>query len=66
MIQQQKSWRTTLYENGVIEIRPERDKNPHNLGELCKCKPEVYYEQNSLVIKHNSWDGRELNEHKGH
>lgn len=43
-------------------IYPADEENKHNLtGQICICDPEVEYVQEGdcLLIKHNSFDGRE-------
>ena len=42
-----------------IEIVPKNDLNPHTIGGMCKCWPDLLFEANgSIIVKHNAYDGR--------
>jgi hypothetical protein len=47
----------------TIHVYPINDIEPHELeGYRCKCDPKVEYqhESESIMVIHNSFDGREL------
>ena len=59
--------------NDIFHVYPKNDLQDHNLSHYldgvipiegsrycpCKCNPECKQENNSLIIVHNSFDGRE-------
>lgn len=47
----------------TIHVYPVNDIEPHELeGYRCKCEPKVEYQQDidSIMVIHNSFDGREV------
>lgn len=52
-----------------VHVYPTNDLKPHSVdGKTCKCKPylEVHEGEKGIVVVHNSYDGREFFEGKGH
>lgn len=45
-----------------IHIVPENDLREHEIDKRCWCKPTVDDTGDSMVVVHNSLDGRELTE----
>jgi hypothetical protein len=48
--------------NGVWHVYPIDDREPHVLdGTKCKCIPTAVVEEDGgVLVRHNSFDGREL------
>lgn len=44
----------------IISIIPENDNKEHILGRECHCKPSIENVDGVELIKHNSFDKREL------
>ncbi len=58
-----KPWDTLFDKKGRIAIVPKDDVKPHiNFSPACPCQPKIIVENRSLLIIHNSWDGREYYE----
>ena len=47
-----------------IHIIPINDLKQHKELTTCECCPSVQFENGEMIIVHNSYDGRELNEQK--
>lgn len=45
-----------------IHITPVNDLEEHDQSSTCKCLPSVEFVNGEMIIIHNSFDGRELNE----
>ena len=43
----------------IYHITPENDIKDHEQSSLCECDPEVQKINNSALVIHNSFDGRE-------
>lgn len=43
-------------------ILPLNDKEPHTEAETCRCNPKVERANDTTVVIHNAFDGRELQE----
>ncbi|HTJ52576.1 MAG TPA: hypothetical protein VL443_24140 [Cyclobacteriaceae bacterium] len=46
----------------IFHIYPLDEEKQHNLvGYVCECNPETEYieDENCVLVKHNSFDGRE-------
>jgi hypothetical protein len=48
-----------------VEVIPEDDLREHNSTEQCECIPDLKDHYGTLMLIHNSFDGREENE-RGH
>lgn len=46
----------------TYHILPINDIEDHEESSTCKCKPKVVFENNEMIIVHNSFDGREKKE----
>lgn len=44
----------------LIHIKPELDTQRHARSVRCKCKPTVTTTPTTTVVRHNSFDKREL------
>ena len=45
-----------------IHIVPLNDLKEHEESSTCECCPSVEFENGEMIVVHNSFDGRELNE----
>ena len=43
----------------TYHILPINDIEEHEEATTCKCKPEVKFENENMIVIHNSFDGRE-------
>ena len=41
-------------------ILPTNDLKEHTESEKCDCKPKIKYVNRSIIIVHNSYDGRDI------
>lgn len=49
--------------NEIIHIYPENDTREHTLkGFSCECEFKVEFVEESILVVHKSWDGREYKE----
>lgn len=56
---EQTGWRRDQYES-KIDIRPRGEEDLHIPEGTCACKPRLSRDTTgTLMIIHNSWDGRE-------
>jgi len=46
----------------IIHILPTNDLEPHEQETTCKCKPRVEFVEGGMLVIHNSFDQRELEE----
>lgn len=46
----------------ALHIIPINDLKEHKELTTCECCPSVKFENGEMIIVHNSFDGRELNE----
>lgn len=46
----------------MINIVPNNDLKPHREDSTCECKPNILWENGEMIVVHNSYDRRELNE----
>lgn len=47
----------------IIHITPNKDLYSHRLQSDCICKPKIIYENEVIIVMHNSFDHREFSEH---
>lgn len=43
----------------VWHILPIKDLKDHKEASSCRCNPKVFMENGTLIVAHNSFDGRE-------
>jgi hypothetical protein len=51
-------WEVTELDDGTVHVVPEDEKPRHEPASTCPCGPRVEV-HDSLLILHNSFDGRE-------
>ena len=44
----------------MINVLPRNDIKEHTEDSTCECSPRTYFENEELIIVHNSYDGREV------
>lgn len=53
-------WNGDYDDSGIIHVYPQDEQNQHDLvGTTCRCDPRVEISDSILVV-HNSFDGREM------
>ena len=50
----------------ALHIIPIKDIQEHEESTTCNCYPSVEFENGEMIIIHNSYDGRELNENNNY
>jgi hypothetical protein len=62
---EERPWEVKYIGQLVYAVIPLNDIYPHNDGKPCHCSPRTETMANGgIVIIHNSFDGRELEEHE--
>jgi hypothetical protein len=46
----------------MINIIPINDLKPHTENSSCACKPNILWQDEEMIVIHNSYDKRELTE----
>lgn len=46
----------------MINIIPNNDLKPHTENTTCDCKPNILWQNEEMIVVHNSYDKRELDE----
>ena len=46
----------------TYHVLPVNDIDEHEESSTCKCKPKVIFENEEMIITHNSFDKREVDE----
>ena len=63
-----KPWRCDNYRDSLsrellaVEVLPVEDICPHQSNEACTCIPTLSRSNGVLMLVHNAFDGREINE----
>lgn len=45
-----------------LHVLPVNDTQPHQEDSTCNCNPKILNENFTMIVVHNSYDGRELRE----